>query len=166
MIYQLFGKPRRLLIYAHLSGTMKFQVVQAPDTASSDGASSKISGYFGRAPPPMNWQRQEHLRQKLVDMIIEDLRPTDIATGRSFWAVRDFLHPCYPRTSFGSTMSHIRLKYVRQRKILQSELQAIMKNSQTLPCLTADTWISNQNESFLAVTCHVLKGGMSEWVVS
>ena len=162
MIHQLIGKPRRLLIYAHLSGTMKFQVVQAPDTASSVGASSKISGYLGRAPPPMNWQRQEHLRQKLVDMITEDLRPTDIVTGRSFWAVLDFLHPCYPRTSYQSIMSRFRIKYVRRRKILQSELQAIVKNSQTLPCLTADTWISNQNDSFLAVTCHVLKAWVSE----
>jgi len=94
----------------------------------------------------MNRQRQEHLRQKLVDMIIQDLQPIDIVTGRGFRAVLDFLHPSCPRTSYRSIMSRIRLKYVCQRKILQSELQAIMKNSQTLPCLTADAWTSNQNE--------------------
>jgi len=45
----------------------------------------------------MNRQRQEHLRQKLVDIIIEDLRPIDIVTGRGFWAVLDFLHPFMPK---------------------------------------------------------------------
>ena len=91
---------------------------QTSSSASNVGASfalanTKISGYFGKARPPVNRQRQEQLRHKLVEMILENLRPVDIINmGRGFFAVVEFLHPSCPRIGYRSIMARIRIKYV------------------------------------------------------
>jgi BED zinc finger len=55
--------------------------------SSAATSTSKITWFFNRAILPMNRDREEQFKQKVVDMIIQDLRPLTIVTSKGLFMI-------------------------------------------------------------------------------
>ena len=68
----------------------------------------------------------------------------------------EFMQPSCPVLGYKSVISRVEKHFIEQRKALMTVLNALRPGEATKLCLTTNGWSSNQNESFNAVTCHVV----------
>jgi len=100
--------------------------------------------------------RAEQITQKIAHMIAMDMQPISLVTDPGFKELITFLAPGYNLPSRTTMVRRIKLLADDVESDIRQKLHSVQDVS-----LTIDSWTSNHNESYLAVTVHYIDDSWS-----
>ena len=120
--------------------------VQQPTIATALGCVKKVD---------LDSTRGRAITDRIIGVIIEDLRPYELVSGEGFKKMMAYLAPDYPLASSKHYASKINDKYA----LASSRLQEVLGRVPTV-AITVDLWTSQASHSYLGITTHFLD---DEW---
>ena len=62
-----------------------------------------------------------------------------------------------PDVGYKTVVSQAEHLFSVKKASIKEEVRVLLQGGTLLPCLTTDAWTSNQNDSYIAVTLHLIK---------